>query len=103
MIRNDAHSFAQDRNNNVADGSAMSHGSSGGPWIRDFGVEPKGLIENPKAKSYNVLVGVTSAGPVQSGVDTQSASNLQARGENAGGFDALLDNLCNLDASHCAE
>lgn len=103
MIRNDAQSFAQERNNNVVYGSAMTNGSSGGPWIRDFGIEPQGLIENQNARFYNVLVGVTSAGPDTAGVDLQSASNLQGRTENTGGFEALLDNLCGLDARNCAD
>lgn len=44
-------------------GSSQSGGSSGGPWIQDFGVRPAGQVLINSTGS-NRIVGVTSYGPV---------------------------------------
>ncbi len=43
-------------------GSAMAGGSSGGPWILDFGIQAAGQLL-PNGGS-NRVVGITSYGPV---------------------------------------
>jgi len=56
-------------------GSDMTGGSSGGPWIENFGVQSEGqtggLFPNP-----NRIVGVTSYGYVSTDPKVQASSNL---------------------------
>lgn len=59
--------------NNTIIGSAMTGGSSGGPWLVNLGLAPTGIV----AGSYstrNVVVGVTSWGYVSTSVQQQGAS-----------------------------
>jgi len=60
--RTDSQSYVSltDANNTVI-GSGQTSGSSGGPWLVNFGVEPAGETTNG-ASSYNMVVGVTSWG-----------------------------------------
>ena len=65
-------------NNTYIYGSAMRGGSSGGPWIQDFGVRPTGTPPNtpPVLLGNNNVVAVTSYGPIATTPAYQGASNL---------------------------
>ena len=77
MQINHAQTFANGGNNTFIYGSAMRGGSSGGPWIQDYGVEPEGAPAGLLANNY--LIAVTSYGPVATGPKYQGASNLDSR------------------------
>ncbi len=78
MQRNDAQAAtsASNRDNSVF-GSLMCGGSSGGPWIANFGVRPA-LTEtvNGIFAHTNVVIGVTSWGATDNRVKQQGASPL---------------------------
>ena len=76
MERNDSYGFVSSSNSsNTIIGSLMCGGSSGGPWLENFGIRPaltgtgNGTQPNP-----NVIVGVTSWGYTNSAVKQQGAS-----------------------------
>jgi V8-like Glu-specific endopeptidase len=76
MERNDAQGAVSSSNrDNTVFGSLMCGGSSGGPWIANFGVEPTltDTIDGAFAKP-NVVVGVTSWGATDKRVKQQGAS-----------------------------
>ena len=76
MERNDSYGYKSPANsNNTIIGSLMDGGSSGGPWIANFGQPP--VLTGVVAGSYpnpNVIVGVTSWGFTSSTVKAQGAS-----------------------------
>lgn len=83
---NNAQTFAYGGNNTYTYGSAMRGGSSGGPWVQDFGIAP---VSNPAvALGGNYIVGVTSYGPIATDPKYQGASNLDSR------FLSLLSAAC---------
>jgi hypothetical protein len=57
----------------VAYGSDMEHGSSGGPWVQNFGLPGDG-----QNRAFDLVVGVTSFGTVGSGRVSSSTLNAQA-------------------------
>ncbi len=76
MERNDSQGFRSAANsNNTLIGSLMCGGSSGGPWLINFGIRPaltattNGSFPNP-----NIVVGVTSWGFISTAVKQQGAS-----------------------------
>jgi len=76
MQRNDSQGFRSATNlDNTIIGSLMTGGSSGGPWLNNFGYKPTlngttfGTFSNP-----NVVVGVTSWGYISSLPKEQGAS-----------------------------
>lgn len=76
MERNDSHGFkSAAHTNNTIIGSLMCGGSSGGPWLVNFGVRP-GLTGTTSgtAPGPNRVVGVTSWGYVNNAVKQQGAS-----------------------------
>jgi V8-like Glu-specific endopeptidase len=76
MERNDSSGFANATySNNTIIGSNMDGGSSGGPWLVNFGIPPTLTGEtNGSAPSPNVVVGVTSWGYISTGPKEQGAS-----------------------------
>lgn len=93
MELNNAQTFKSGGSNTYIYGSAMSGGSSGGPWIQDYGVAPN---SNPFVSlANNYLVGVTSYGPVATEPKYQGASNLDKR------FLDLLNQACNVQTGNC--
>lgn len=91
MERNDAQGTisASSRDNTVF-GSLMCGGSSGGPWIVNFGVEPTltDTIQGSFARA-NVVIGVTSWGATDKRVKQQGASPLLS-----GNIDFLVKAAC---------
>lgn len=76
MQRNDSHGF-RDASlvDNTVIGSLMCGGSSGGPWLVNFGVRPTLTgTTNGTAAEPNTVVGVTSWGYVSTAVKQQGAS-----------------------------
>ena len=61
-------------------GSDQRNGSSGGPWIRDFGVQGSGDPTGTSAR--NRIVGYTSYGPTNLGPRYQGASILNSEWQN---------------------
>ena len=57
-------------------GSAMTGGSSGGPWLVNFGTRPTvtGSASLGNASNSNIVVGVTSWGYTSVGINVQGAS-----------------------------
>ena len=76
MERNDSHGFVSASNcNNTIIGSLMCGGSSGGPWLENFGIRPALTgTGNGTAPSSNIVVGVTSWGYISTAVKQQGAS-----------------------------
>jgi V8-like Glu-specific endopeptidase len=60
--------------NNTIIGSAMTGGSSGGPWLVNLGVSPSGIVTGSYG-TRNVVVGVTSWGYTSTAVQQQGASS----------------------------
>jgi V8-like Glu-specific endopeptidase len=86
MQINSAFTFGAGGNNTYVYGNAMRGGSSGGPWIMDYGVAPN---SNPSIPSgFNYLIAVTSYGPIATEPKYQGASNLDSR------FLSLLSVVC---------
>jgi len=82
--------------NNVEIGSAMQGGSSGGPWIQDYGVYPAG---GPAYTAGNWVLGVTSYQYV--GASVLGASVFQNAGYAGGGFGDLWNYICARRAGNC--
>ena len=83
---NHSQTFANGGSNTFLYGSAMRGGSSGGPWVQDYGVNPG---SNPVvALGRNYLISVTSYGPTATEPKYQGASNLDSR------FITLRNNAC---------
>ncbi|MBU6185152.1 MAG: hypothetical protein KGQ16_01720 [Cyanobacteria bacterium REEB444] len=83
-------------------GSAMTGGSSGGPWLVNLGIDASGANYGLDA-IRNVVVGVTSWGYVDAGIKLQGASsfaqNVQFPNANygtrgAGNIGALVNAAC---------
>jgi hypothetical protein len=91
MEINHAFTFGDGGNNTYLYGSGMRGGSSGGPWIMDYGVAP---ASNPVIPSGgNILISVTSYGPSATEPKYQGASNLDSR------FLSLLTSACGSSTS----
>lgn len=102
---------------NTLQGSALTGGSSGGPWLVNFGARPSvnaAQASLGNANNSNVVVGVTSWGYTQVGSNTQGASwfgqNLQfpnasytdhGINRGAGNIGALVAAACTLYFSRC--
>ena len=80
--------------NNVEYGSNARGGSSGGPWVMNYGIQGAGGLTT----SLNALVSVTSYGYVSTSPQVQGGSIPDSR---AGGFIPLLNVMCSLRAGNC--
>lgn len=74
-------------------GSDQRNGSSGGPWIRDFGVQGQG--DPTGASLRNRIVGFTSYGPTAIGPRYQGASVLN------GEWQSMYNQACARKAGNC--
>ena len=91
-----AGSYASGGNNTVIYGSAQGGGTSGGPWVQDFGVAGSGA---PTGVGKNILRSVSSYGPSTSGPLYLGASILLSSG--TGSFGAILQTACAHKAGNC--
>ena len=74
-------------------GSDQRNGSSGGPWVRDFGVQGSG---DPTGSSLrNRIVGFTSYGPTAIGPRYQGASILNTEWQN------MYNQACRRKSGNC--
>ena len=74
-------------------GSDQRNGSSGGPWVRDFGVQGSG---DPTGSSLrNRIVGFTSYGPTATGPRYQGASILNTEWQN------MYNQACRRKSGNC--
>lgn len=76
MERNDSYGFKSvSQSNNTVIGSLMCGGSSGGPWLNNFGVRPTLTgTSNGTYPNENIVVGVTSWGYIDGAIKQQGAS-----------------------------
>ena len=87
-------SFRATSPNNVEYGSNARGGSSGGPWVMNYGIQGTGGLTT----SLNALVSVTSYGFVSTSPQVQGGSIPDSR---AGGFIPLLNLVCAHRAGNC--
>lgn len=81
--------------NNVEYGSNARGGSSGGPWVQNYGIQGTGGLTS----GLNQVVGVTSYGYVSTAPQVQGSSIPDSR---AGGFIPLLNTMCAARAGNCS-
>lgn len=73
MQRTDSQGFVDpDSAGNTVIGSEMQGGSSGGPWVADWGIAASGSLGNQPP--HNVVVGVTSWGYIDPRIKQQGAA-----------------------------
>lgn len=96
MQNTTAGSFANGGNNTVVYGSAQRGGTSGGPWVQDFGVAGVG---SPAGTALNYLKSVSSYGPVATEPKYLGGSILMSSG--GGSFIGLLNSTCAHRAGNC--
>jgi V8-like Glu-specific endopeptidase len=89
-----AQSFSLFPNNTVLYGSDMREGSSGGPWVQNFGALAAGQTGGLNA-ARNRIIGVTSFGFTDPNPKTQGSSILDSR------FTSILNTICGLQAGNC--
>lgn len=89
-----AQSASVDSAGTVEYGSDMSGGSSGGPWVQNFGVYSVGQSGGLNS-GINRVVGVTSWGYTNSALKAQGASNFGTQ------FTTILNNVCAHRAGNC--
>ncbi|MCI0598317.1 MAG: hypothetical protein L0Y50_01335 [Beijerinckiaceae bacterium] len=91
-----AQSFANGGSNTVIYGSAQRGGTSGGPWIQDFGVAGAGA---PSGTALNRLKSVSSYGPIALEPKYIGGSILLASGTSS--FIDILNRACAHRAGNC--
>lgn len=98
MARNDSQGYVHGpSNNNTVIGSLMCGGSSGGPWLVNFGRRPNLTGTNAgSAATPNTVVGVTSWGYTSSNPKEQGASPFTSN--NIG---VLANSLCGGSPNPC--
>jgi len=98
MERNDSYGYMNSSfSNNTIIGSNMNGGSSGGPWVENFGL-PSGLTgeTNGSFPQQNVVVGVTSWGYTDLSVKEQGAAPF-----TSGNIGALVTVACTNYPGNC--
>lgn len=99
MQRNDAQAFVDATlSNNSVMGSLMCGGSSGGPWLANFGIPPNltGTVFGSEPLA-NVVVGVTSWGYISNAVKEMGASPFIS-----GNIEALVNAACAATPAACS-
>jgi V8-like Glu-specific endopeptidase len=99
MERNDSYGYkSSSESNNTIIGSNMNGGSSGGPWVENFGLPAALTGETNGSFPYsNVIVGVTSWGYTAASVKEQGASSF-----TSGNIQMLLNLACSATPSACS-
>jgi V8-like Glu-specific endopeptidase len=102
MVRTDSLGY-QDAPNNVIIGSAQTGGSSGGPWLQNFGVKTSYTGTQPLADDDNQVVGTTSWGFTNDVFMVQGASRF---GKNTtytlkSNIQSLVDSACSANPNYC--
>lgn len=102
MIRTDSLGY-QASPNNVVIGSDQTGGSSGGPWLLNFGIGPKSQNDKPKFNSSNTVMATTSWGYVSGTVKVQGASRFAKNSifTSESNIKALHGKACTSYPDHC--
>ena len=98
MHRVDSQSFKSTLVNTVEYGSDMTQGSSGGPWLENFGL--KSLGQSVISGEMNYVVGVTSYGPANNGPNFSGSSILDTQFTNSSKT-GILDTACARRVGNC--
>jgi hypothetical protein len=85
--------------NNYEWGSAQRGGSSGGPEVQDFGLQPVGLPA--PVLGGNIVVSVTSYGYISTAPQVQGGSIFKPAGYAGHGLGDLLNTACAGDTRNC--
>ncbi|MEJ8572179.1 trypsin-like serine peptidase [Microbaculum marinum] len=113
MIRTDAVGwyYSSGSLKNTQIGSAQTGGSSGGPWLTNFGTKPSvSSAASLGNKTSQAVVGVTSYGSTTKGYNRQGASyfgqNKEFSGSDYGGYGAgnigkIMQDTCAAQPSYC--
>lgn len=106
MERTDSQGFTDPSSlNNTVIGSSQTYGSSGGPWLVNFGAGPKLPAGMPhgQAAVRNVVVGVTSNGPADDAVKQDLSSPFTSDNIEVllHGVDGDGSGACNITPSAC--
>lgn len=98
MERNDSQGFVSaSESSNTIIGSLMCGGSSGGPWLNNFGIRPALTGQhNGTASNSNFVVGVTSFGAINQSVKRQGASPFRSTN-----IVSLVTSACNSQPMAC--
>jgi len=99
MERTDSYGYTDGTNsNNTVIGSNMNGGSSGGPWLVNFGVAPALTGEtNGSAPALDIVVGVTSWGYTSTSPKEQGASPF-----TDGNIVVLVNAVCSATPAACS-
>jgi hypothetical protein len=102
MVRTDSLGY-QDAPNNVIIGSAQTGGSSGGPWLMNFGTKTSYTGNKPIADDDNQVVATTSWGFTSDRYMVQGASRF---GKNKtytikSNIQSLVDSACDANPGAC--
>lgn len=102
MIRTDSLGYHEDPNN-VLLGSNQTGGSSGGPWLMNFGTKTSFSGPTPSDDQSNTVVAVTSWGYTQGTVKVQGASRFSKNTTYTlkSNIQSLLDDVCSKTPSAC--
>ena len=96
MERGDSQSYVStSQSNNTIIGSNMNGGSSGGPWIVNFGIRPTGA-NNGTYPNPDTVIGVTSWGYISTLPKEQGAAPF-----TSGNITVLLNSACTAAPSTC--
>lgn len=95
MHRVDSNYKKKTTKNTAEYGSDMTGGSSGGPWVQDFGEKAVGQ-SHAGGGTGNQAVGVTSYGYTNAGVKLQGSSNFTTNI-----FNGLINTACARKAGNC--
>ena len=98
MERNDSQGFVSSSiSSNTIIGSLMCGGSSGGPWLNNFGIRPTLTgTSNGTAPNANIVVGVTSWGYTNNAVKQKGASPFTSNN-----IVSLVNSACNSQPAAC--
>ncbi|MEP2758558.1 MAG: hypothetical protein ABJP66_05710, partial [Hyphomicrobiales bacterium] len=102
MIRTDSVGY-QDEPNNVVIGSSQTGGSSGGPWLQNFGGKTSFSGEAGNDDDLNVVSAVTSWGYTLGDVKIQGASRFAKNSvfTSRSNIRALVDDACAANPDAC--
>ena len=98
MERADSRGFGYTTfSNNTIIGSLQTGGSTGGPWLANFGLAPSlSGISFGRYASHNIVVGVTSWGYADTNVKQQGASPFAT-----GNIVSLVNSACTSQPAAC--
>ena len=102
MIRTDSLGY-QDTPNNVVIGSAQTGGSSGGPWLQNFGMKTSYTGTQPLADDDNQIVATTSWGFTSDRFMVQGASRfgMNTTYTAKSNIQSLVDSACGANPGFC--